>query len=69
MGRGRGEKHEVLNLEKSRANSKIMEKVTDEMGRTFTKQVDIMTVQRYFFSFSFLICIKRMEGIERKKTF
>ena len=38
----------------SRANSKIMERVTDDKGRTFTKQVDIMNVQRDFF----LICIK-----------
>ena len=33
-----------LNLEKSRAYSKIMERVMDEKGRTFTKQVDIMNV-------------------------
>ena len=38
----------VFNLEKSRANSKTMERVTDERGRTFTKQADIMNVQRDF---------------------
>ena len=37
----------------SGANSKIMKRVTDEKGRTFTKQVDIMNVQRYFFFFLF----------------
>ena len=35
-----------LNLEKSRANSKILEKVTDENGHTVTKQADIMNVQK-----------------------
>ena len=39
-----------LNLEKSRANSKMMERVTDDKGRTFTKQVDLMNAQRDFFS-------------------
>ena len=39
-----------MNLEKPRANSKIMERVTDDKGRTFTKQVDIMNAQRDFFS-------------------
>ena len=39
-----------LNLEKSRANSKIMEKVTDENGHTVRKQADIMNVQKDFFS-------------------
>ena len=38
-----------LNLEKSRTNSKIMERVTDDKAWTFTKQVDIMNVQRDFF--------------------
>ena len=47
-----------FNLKKSRANSKIMETVSDEKGRTFTKQVDIKTVQRDFFLL-LLICIKR----------
>ena len=28
-------------VEQSRANSKMMERVTDDKGRTFTKQVDI----------------------------
>ena len=27
-----------------------MERVTDDKGRTFTKQIDIMNVQRDFFS-------------------
>ena len=40
-----------MNLEKSRANSKIIEKVTDDKGRTFTKQVDIMNAQRDSFFF------------------
>ena len=39
-----------FNSEKSRANSKIMEKVTDENGHTVTKQADIMNVQKDFFS-------------------
>ena len=38
-----------LNLEKSRANSKIMEKVTDENGHTITKQANIINVQKDFF--------------------
>ena len=46
-----GEKKTVyfLNLEKSRANSKIMEKVTDENGHTITKQANIINVQKDFF--------------------
>ena len=38
-----------LNFEKSRANSKIMEKVTDENGHTITKQANIINVQKDFF--------------------
>ena len=38
-----------LNLEKSKANSKIMEKVTDENGHTVMKQAD-MNVQKGFSS-------------------
>ena len=56
-----------LNLEKSRANSKIMEKVTDDKGRTFTKQVDIMNVQRDFFSNLYKKKIDK-EGMEEKIT-
>ena len=44
-------KKEKSILEKSRANSKIMERVTDDKGRTFTKQVDIMNAQRDSFFF------------------
>ena len=40
----------LFNLEKSRANSKITETVTDENGHTVTKQVDTMNVQKDFFS-------------------
>ena len=36
-------------VEQSRANSKMMERVTDDKGRTFTKQIDIIIVQRDFF--------------------
>ena len=39
-----------MNFKKSMANSKIMERVTDKKGRTFTKHTDIMNVQRDFFS-------------------
>ena len=45
-----GGKNTKYFLEKSRANSKIMERVTDEMGQTITKQADIMNVQKDFFS-------------------
>ena len=44
-----------------------MERVTDDKGRTFTKQVDIMNAQRLFF----LIFIKKKidkEGMEEKRT-
>ena len=54
-----------LNLEKSRANSKIMEKVTDDKGRTFTKQVDI-NVQRDFFLSSNLYKKKIGKGWKKK---
>ena len=68
MGRGRGEKtHFFFNLEKSRANSKIMERVTDDKGRTFTKQVDIMNAQRDFFSNLYKKKIDK-EGMEEKIT-
>ena len=40
----------LFNLEKSRANSKITETVTDENGHTVTKQAVIMNVQKDFFS-------------------
>ena len=56
-----------LNLEKSRANSKIMERVTEDKGRTFTKQVDIMNVQRDFFSNLYKKKIDK-EGMEEKIT-
>ena len=56
----------------SRANSKIMERVTDETGRTFTKQLDIMNVQRdFFFSFFLSNLYKKKidkEGMEEKIT-
>ena len=56
-----------MNLEKSRANSKIMERVTDDKGRTFTKQVDIMNAQKDFF-FSNLHKKKiDKEGMEEKQ--
>ena len=46
-----GEKNtKYENFKKSRANSKIMERVTDKKGRTFTKHTHIMNVQIEFFS-------------------
>ena len=64
-----GEKNKkfFFNLEKSRANSKIMERVTDDKGRTFTKQVDIMNAQRDFFSNLYKKKIDK-EGMEEKIT-
>jgi hypothetical protein len=38
-----------LNLEKSRANSKILTSVKDETGRTVTKQEEILQVQKNYF--------------------
>ena len=59
-----------MNLDKSRANSKIMERVTEDKGWTFTKQVDIMNVQRYFFLFFFSSNLYKKkidkEGMEEK---
>ena len=60
----------VFNLEKSRAflfKPKTMERVTDERGRTFTKQADIMNVQRDFFSNLYKKKIWK-EGMEEKMT-
>ena len=47
------QKHKVFNLDKSRANSKIMERVTDDKGRTFTKHDECSQI------LFCLICIKR----------
>ena len=45
-----------------------MERVTDDKGRTFTKQVDIMNVPRDFFFFSSNLYKKKIdnEWIEEK---
>ena len=66
-----GEKKTVyfLNLEKSRANSKIMEKVTDENKHTVTKQADIMNVQKDFFSNLYKKKINSDEMEEKIDTF
>ena len=45
-----------------------MEKVTDERGRTFTKQLDIMNVQRNFFSNLYKKKIDE-EGMEENNYF
>ena len=39
-----------LHLEKSRANSKIIDSLTDDNGVTFTNQADILKTQRLYFS-------------------
>ena len=57
-----------MNSEKSSANSKIIEKVTDDKGRTFTKQVDIMNAQRDFFSNLYKKKIDK-EGMEEKNYY
>ena len=44
-----------------------MEKVTDERGRTFTKQADIMNVQRDFFPTLYKKINK--EGMEEKNNY
>ena len=44
-----------------------MERVTDEKGRTFTKQLDIMNVQRDFFFFFLYKKKIDKEGMEEKK--
>ena len=58
-----------LYLEKSRANSKIMEKVTDKNGHTVTKQADIMNVQKDFFSNLYEKKINSDEMEEKIDTF
>ena len=58
-----------LNLEKSKANSKIMEKVTGENGHTVTKQADITNVQKDFFSNLYKKKINSDEMEEKIDTF
>ena len=46
-----------------------MEKVTDENGHTVTKQVDIMNVQKYFFSNLYKKKINSDEMEEKNRHF
>ena len=66
MGGGRGrDTNYFFNFEKSRANSKMMEKVTDENWHTVTKRADVINVQRYFFS---NLYIKKIHGDEMEEN-